>query len=354
MVLRRPYAFLIKHFRLIHLMIAILLAYLAFIMREIYKYLNSVIDQTVFRYDVLNYINYNIYIYIALALILCFVIYWLLKFKDKPRKMYLMLIVGYIIIGIFMFILFSHMHGFLNAIPDMKSLRLYRDIMSINLLFQYFFVIMMIIRGLGFDLKKFNFATDAQELNADAADSEEIEINTQIDTTNVVRMFNKKQREFGYFFREFKLYIITILVLVIGISGYILYSNFNKKYKVYKMDQVVGSINNIIIRNSYYNTDGDNNYVIVSFDAYKVGKQEKLNTGNMALYLGKEKYIPDKNICFKFSYLGNCYKKQYITNQSNNYIVTFKVKNLNINKAYIVYTDSYEHVYKIKLDMKET
>ena len=39
----------------------------------------------------------------------------------------------------------------------------------------------MAIRGLGFDIKKFDFNRDAQELNATDSDSEEVEINTKID-----------------------------------------------------------------------------------------------------------------------------------------------------------------------------
>ena len=354
MVLRRPYAFLIKHFRLIHLLIAILLTYLAIKNRSIYLYLNRVLKETILRYEALDYINYGIYIYIALALVLCFVIYSLLKFKDKPRKLYLILIVGYILIAIFMLFVFSYVSSLANTVPDSKTLRLYRDIFSISQVFQYFFVILMFIRGLGFDIKKFNFASDVQELNASSEDSEEIEINTKIDMVNTVRKITRQQREFGYFFKEFKKYIIAILIFIVVIMGYVLYNNLSKKYKVYNTGQVVGNSYNIVVKDSYYNTDGNDNYVIVSFDIAKYGKSEKLNVGNMALLIGKEKYIPDKNICYKFNYLGDCYKKQYVTDTYSNYIITYKVANLNINKAYIVYTDSFDRTYKVRLKMKET
>ena len=354
MVLRRPYAFLIKHFKLIHLLIAILLTYLAIKNRSIYLYLNSVLNETVLRYEALEYINYGIYIYIVLSLVLCFVIYSLLKFKDKPRKLYLVLIVGYSLIAIFMLFVFSYIGGLANNVPDSKTLRLYRDIFSIIQLFQYFFVILMFMRGLGFDIKKFNFASDVHELNASSEDSEEIEISTKIDMTNAVRKINRQQREFGYFLKEFKIYIIVILLLIVGIVGYVLYSNLSKKYKVYDMGQVIGNIYNVVVRDSYYNTDGNDNYVIVSFDISKYGKNERFNVGNMALLIGNEKYIPDKNICYKFNYLGDCYKKQYVTGIDNNYIIVYKVANLNINKAYIVYTDYFENTYKVKLKMKET
>ncbi len=354
MVLRRPYAFLIKHFRLIHLIIAILLTYLAIRNRGIYLYLGKVLNETVLRYEVMDYITYSIYIYIILALAFCLIIYLLLKYKDKPRKLYLILMGGYIVIAIFMLMVFSYMRSFTNTVPDVKTLRLYRDIFSISLLFQYFFIILMFVRGFGFDIKKFNFASDMHELNATAEDSEEVEVNTKIDITNIARKLNKQQREFGYFFQEFKVYIIVVMSVIVLIGGYVLYNNWSKKYKTYNFGQVIGSNYNIVITDSYYNVVGEDNYVIVKFDIAKPGKSEKFNTGNVALQIGKEKYLPNKNVCYKFNYLGDCYKKQYVNGTYKDYIITYKVDNLNINRAYIVYTDSFDRTYRVKLKMKET
>ena len=353
MVLRRPYAFLIKHFRLIHLIITFLFAYMAIKTRGIYTYLNSVISVSTNRYSAPDYIKYGLLVIIILALILCYIIRWLLKYKDKPRSLYTITITGYIIIAIFLLILFGYMQGFTSEIVDAKTIRFYRDTLLIVQFFQYYIVLAMAIRGFGFDIKKFDFNKDVEELKATASDSEEVEINTQIDTTNIMRKINKSSREFGYFFKEFKGYIITIIVIVIGITGFKIYGWFNNKYKVYNENEFVG-INNIIsISNSYYTVTNTNNYVIISFDAFRNGKKEQLNINNIALYIGKEKYLPDKTICSKFSSLGNCYKKQYISSDTNNYIITYSIDELNIQKAYIIYTDSYDKTYKIKLAMKE-
>ena len=63
MVFRRPYAFLIKHFRLIHLIITAILVYVVSFSNKIYTFINSCILDQVNRYNALEYINYNIYIY---------------------------------------------------------------------------------------------------------------------------------------------------------------------------------------------------------------------------------------------------------------------------------------------------
>jgi len=301
----------------------------------------------------LSHVNYSIFIFIFLAIILFYIIYWLLKHKDKPKRMYMIVIWGYILIGIFLMILYIYMQGFLNSVPEIKTIRFYRDTMLIVMAFQYFAAIFMLLRGLGFDIKKFNFDKDAQELNISESDSEEVEISADIDTTNISRRFRKRHREFGYFYKEFKGYILVSLLIVFGILGYKLYNYINATYKVYSENQPIGKINNVVIRDSYYKVDGNTNYVIVSFDISKDGKKDTFNIGKMSLQVGNKTYAPDKNVCSNFSDLGTCYKNQYIDLSIKTYLVAYQVDNLNIQKAYILYSDSYDDDYKVKLIMKE-
>lgn len=354
MILRRPYAFLIKHFRLIHIIITALLGYVLIKTRGIYKYIITVINDSVNRYNALDYIDYSIYIFMIIAISLCFIVYWLLKFKDKPRRAYKFTIVGYILIGIFLFVLYSYMNGFSNNFIEQRIIRLYRDIFLIVIVFQYFSIAFMLIRGLGFDIKKFNFSKDAQELNLNSSDSEEIEIDTQIDTSNALRILRKQGREFGYFFQEYKLYIIIVIIIVLLITGYKSYNYFNKKLKVYKENEIFGNIYKININNSYYNlSEENNNYIIIDLGISKLGNIERLNPNNIVLMIGKKEYLPNKNICYKFTSFGSCYKKQYITNNNENYILVYPVEETNIKKAYIQYNETYDNSYKVKLSLKK-
>lgn len=352
MILKKPYAFLIKYFRLIHLVLTGLLIYIVSKFNDIYKFFQMVIDDPANRYDAFSYVNNKLFIYILIVLVLCYIIYRLLKYKDKPRKMYIFTIVGYIVISIFMMVLFNYMNKITMEIDSEKVIRLYRDILLITLFIQYYNVIIMGIRGLGFDIKKFDFGRDIQELNLNESDSEEIEVNLNINTTNVMREIRRQKREFGYFYKEFKGYIIVIIILIIGILCYKGYSYYNDNYKIYNENDIVGIRNRISIKDSYYKIDSSS-YVIVNFDIFNNGRKEQFNTGNMVLVIGNEKYTINKNICYRFNKLGNCYKNQYITNKLNNYIVVFEVDNLNIQEAYILYDDGYDESYKIKLIMKE-
>ena len=353
MVLRRPYAFLIKHFRLIHLIITGILAYLVIRLRGVQKFLNSVISVSTNRYGAPEYISYGLIIIIFIVLILFLAIFWLLKYKDKPRKLYILSIGGYIIISVYLLILFSYLGTFTSSVVDAKTIRFYRDTLMIIMVFQYIIILFMAIRAMGFDIKKFDFNKDAQELNALESDSEEIEINTTIDTKNLVRGLEKGKRELGYYVKEYKIYVIivsAVILIILGIKGY---NFFTDKLKVYHEGDYIGEKSYVKITNTYYGIRDDGEYVIVKFDTFRNGKRTQLNINNIVLHMGKNEYLPDKTICSKFSTLGTCYKKQYVTNDVRSYIVVYSVDKLNTKRAYLTYSDSFDKTYKIKIKMQE-
>lgn len=352
MILRKPYGFLIKYFKIIHLVITAILAYVVIKYRDIYIYMGKCIKNSVNKYDASSYINYQIFIYIILAGLLLFLVYWLLKYKDKPRRIYIVSIVGYLIIGIILFITFIYLREFNNNLIDQKTIRLYRDILFIGSLFQYYIIIVMIIRGLGFDIKKFNFSKDVQELNLSIEDTEEVEVNIGLNTTNIVREVRKQSREFGYFFREYKIYIIVIIIAIMMFLGYKGYNYFSNKYKVYQENEYVGEIKHLSIKESYYQINNDQNYIVIKFNTYTSGSKDKLNSGNIILDVNGNKYTVDKNVCYKFKSIGNCYKQQYINNNESQYILVYLVDKLNIDKSYVVYNESYDKSYRIGLKMK--
>ena len=352
MVFRKPYAFLIKYFRLIHLIITGVLVYIVSQSNKIYSFINSCIDDPVNRYNAVDYIDYRIYIFIGVGLLLFAIIFWLFKYKDKPRNIYILSIFGYIASGIYLFLLYSYFSGLPNGIIDQKVIRAYRDIMLIILCFQYLIIIIMFVRGLGFDIKKFNFTKDIQELNITNEDGEEIEVDVNVDTNSIMRGIRKQKREFGYFLKEYRAFIIGILAIIVVSVMYFGYTYFSDKFKKYNQGESIGYINNLIIKNSYYNIDNDKNYIIVNFDISKYGVQEKFNVSNLVLTIGKDEYLANKNICNNFRKLGNCYKKQFITQDISSYIIVYEVDSINVENSYLIYKESYKNSFKVKLNLE--
>ena len=94
MVLRKPYAFLIKHFKFIHIVLSMLLMSLLYKNYTVYSFYDDFLKESKFNItgSVSNtLITPIIYVYIALIILIVFSIYLLMNFKKKNTKYYLSL-----------------------------------------------------------------------------------------------------------------------------------------------------------------------------------------------------------------------------------------------------------------------
>lgn len=354
MVIRKPYAFLIKHFRLVHLIITIFLGLTIYKTRSIYLFLNSCIEEAANTSNALNYVNYNIFVYIGIAIFLMFIIRWLLKYKDKPRKIYLFSMLYYAVISAVILLIMSYLNTLPGSIIIPKTIRLYRDTTLIILLVQYALTIVMLIRGLGFDIKKFNFKKDFQDLNINELDDEEVEVELFNNKDSIMQSVRKQKREFGYYLKEFKGIVIVILLIIIIIITIKGINYFKDKLKIYKENDSVGINNVLTITDSYYKVTEEGNYIIIRANLRTNVRENVLNAGIVNLHIGKEVYHPNKNICTRFGDKGVCYKKQYLTTEDLPYIFVYEIDDLKLEKDhYIEYNESYTIRYKIKLNLKE-
>ncbi len=105
MILKKPYAFIIKHFRTIHLLLLIPIIYLIIKTRAIVYFFNNYVTYgyTLNFSEVLtnissHYINILMYISVIVILFIFIAMSVLLQQKNKPTKLYNVCIIYYIII----------------------------------------------------------------------------------------------------------------------------------------------------------------------------------------------------------------------------------------------------------------
>ncbi len=240
MVLKKPYAFLIKHFKLIHLLLCIPLVYLLIRTGAIATFLNSYVGANYYTSQMNlagTYINYFMYLAILLVLLLVLTVYFLMRRKKKDTNFYAFLLIYYIVL----FLLITFCHGILTQIEDAvieaQTVRIYRDIAFIVYIPQFFFIGYSFLRGIGFDLKKFNFDEDAKELEITDIDSEEFELVFGKDAYKYKRTIRRFFREFKYYVLENKLAFIILSCVVLVTIGTMLYLNFGVYNKVYRQSQ---------------------------------------------------------------------------------------------------------------------
>ena len=100
MIFRKPYAFLIKNFRKIHILLLLLGFYVFYKENQIMAFVREYISLGTYSSSLesINNVATGLVIFsIILIIIISILMMWLLYYKKKPWKTYLIIIVEYII-----------------------------------------------------------------------------------------------------------------------------------------------------------------------------------------------------------------------------------------------------------------
>ena len=156
MILRKPYAFLIKHFKLIHLLLCIPFVYLIIRFGAMSSFLSNYVRANYYTSEVNvagTYINYFMYGAILLVILLALAIYFLMRKKEKDTKFYMAIIIYYIFLLIAITVYYSILGSIENATIEAQTVRVFRDLSYVIYLPQFFFLGYSALRGIGFDIK---------------------------------------------------------------------------------------------------------------------------------------------------------------------------------------------------------
>ena len=150
MILRKPYAILIKYFKIIHILMFIFFGYFVFVLRKIYMFFSNYIKDSNFTYFenmTTDYVPTIVFFMVIILIILGISIFLLMNKKEKPVLFYKVL-VAYCSILLIAFIYFLI---FFNSLADTvyEPLRVVinRDISLFVYLVNFFFVIVTFIKS---------------------------------------------------------------------------------------------------------------------------------------------------------------------------------------------------------------
>ena len=345
MVLKKPYAFLIKHFKLIHLLLCIPLVYLLIRTGAIANFLNTYVQANYYTNQTNLaglYINYFMYLAILLVLLLVLAIYLLMRQKKKDTRFYLFLLFYYVLL----FALITFCHSILNQIEsttlEAQTIRIYRDISLIIYLPQFFFVGYSFLRGIGFDVKKFNFDEDAKELEITDIDNEEFELVFGKDAYKYKRTIRRFFREFKYYILENKIGFSILASVVVVVLGTLLYLNFGVYNKVYRQTEnmnhngLVISVEKAILTNLDIGGNTLNKYYMALAVNIKNNKNSNtvLDYENFLLNVGGRFLKPILDQSANFPELGYPYinTTKIDANSSKTYVLVYEVDSSLINQ----------------------
>lgn len=351
MILRKPYAFLIKHFQKINF---VLLLLASFILYKNLSFSSMVSEYLTTKYynPVLNpmseYTSFFVYFVLFLIIIASCVLIYLLYYKKKPVIVYGLLILEYIAV----MISFSYAASYFDAtgfgLINLQQAMLVRDILFIVSLPQYVILILLLIRSLGLDLKKFGFRED-EEYDIKEEDREEFEVEVGIDPNNIKRGIRQKWRFFKYFFIENKIVISIVISIVLVVILYQGYQIIFVKNRIYHLNETFQANTYEMKINQVYFTGRDyagvkvNNenrkYIIVDLNIKNKSREEKSVDTNKFVIAAKNKfYAPIRTHDKYFTDLGKGYQGEKIKpEEDNHFILIYEIMPEDFGSVYTLY-----------------
>lgn len=366
MVVKSPYSFLIKNFRKIHVALLLISIYVYIKTMNLYSFVKQFLSLGTYDYyseSISKYISPLLYIATVLIVIATATILLLLKHKKKPWKLYLIPIVNYAVLFITLLVISSFFNSYTGQ-TETTNIRAMRDFLVLTTLPQYIFFVILIIRTLGIDLKKFNFKADQEFLELTSEDKKEFEINIEIDKESYKRLFKRLFRNLNYLYQEHKK-AVTAIIVILGVI--LLYNSYkfifitNKTYKT--GDTFQNSGYEITINKSYFTDkdykgdiiDKNKNFIIVDVTIKNNGNKRKINFNRFHIINGVKNYTPtSKTYETYFQDLGTAYEEKTIAKlETYRTLLIYKVdKELSKNKFVLYYQEldgNSSHLRKIKL-----
>lgn len=338
MIFKKPYGFLIKRFRIIHIILTALTIFIAVSSRNILAFFRRFISNgysvTVVDNMASEYISWTIYVTVIFVVVSLIAVYVLLRTKKKPNKIYLASIIYYIILFIFIIIASYLINSLSEGLWSAAAARTYRDIAQIIYYPQFFFIIVLGIRALGFNVKQFDFKSDLKELEITEEDSEEIELNINFQTYKAERLIRRFIREFYYYYLENKLIVNIIFIIVVAITLFLGFKSYEKIRYTYDVGETFNyngfSIN---VKDSILTNVDETGNSIFDGKYYLVLKLEiknnslnnaNLEYNNLKIYVDGEYINPSLDIGNHFLDYGNPFMgKKFSSGESKTYIIPY-------------------------------
>ena len=338
MILRKPYAFLIKNFRLIHLFMSIIMGYLVIKTSFVLSFYNNYVggEQLIKGYDISKQI-FTLWMFLWPLFIIAasISIIALLYKQKKPLRLYVANVAIYASIFILFFIALNFVNELETRLIDVRVIRAVRDFLTAAFFMQTIGVALMFVRATGFDIKQFNFQADIDKLNVSEEDKEEFELALSFDSDSLMRDLRRFFKNIKYTYLENQ--YISNLVLATGVLLVSLYSIvnffiFNKSYqeqKQFSLTNITMQVNRSYVTKNDYNNEviKQNTKLVVAEVNFKNNYDYKMrvDVSSMILEVGRRQYHPINDYDKQIQDLGNPYRNNYITKEGSTYLLVYQV-----------------------------
>ena len=348
MILRKPYAFFIKHFKLIHIILAALVCYSIYRTKLLLDFFNEY-SSTIINVqgqDLVTPLLPTLYQIVPIFIIMVSALVLVIMLvKKKPYIFYIITIA----IAIFSLVILQVSKGVLtdltDTLLDSRTIMLVRDLIMVSFLGQLFSIVIIVIRATGFDVKKFDFKTDLKDLEISEEDREEVEVQIKIDTNKNIRGIRRRIRFLKYAYKENKL-IFNFVFTFMGVAlvALITFSIMNKEKIITQNVYFNGNNFSVNLVDSYLvNTDYDGNvinsdyyYLLLRLDIKNnTTKNNSLDIATTKILIDNYVYTPTIEYRDSFFDFGPIYQSENIGSEYERKVLVYQIPKELINKDII-------------------
>ena len=346
MILKKPYAFLIKHFKLLHLILTAITAYLLKSSITVLQFFSSYMATT----EVLYFEDYStqlfnkmMFVLPIIIIVVIGIILLVLVRKKKPTIFYFisagMAVATYIMFNISM----QTIVKMETEIVDAQTTGLIRDFLMFTIIVQVYSLFINFIRGIGFDVKKFDFGKDLQELESTEEDDEEVEISINVDTNKINRKYRRSKRFIRYNYIEHQLFynIFFVCFGVVFVSVFTYFAFREEEtfgmYDTFITDNYIVTLKNAYVTSNNYRgkqISKDKRFVLVEADIATVSEDKVLDPRNVQLIIDGHNLYHIQKYKDDFFDLGFIYMGETLNLNTQTFIFLYEIEDYRDNMEF--------------------
>lgn len=342
MILRKPYAFFIKHFKLMHLLLAFLTFYSVYktkLLLDFFNEYSSIIIDISGQNLVTPLLPFLFQMSSLFIIILLSIILIVMIIKKKPFLFYIIAITTYIYNFVVIQISKSTLNILYDSMIEARTILLVRDLILISFIVQIFCSIVILIRGSGFDIKKFDFKSDLKQIEINEKDNEEVEVDINFDSNKLIRIIRNKIRYFRYSYIENKVIFNSIFASLGAVFLILIIMLLIPKAKIKQNEFFIANDFSVSIGDSYLvNTDykgnlldKENYYLIVKLNIKSLYEEHEIDPATTNILIQNYVYTPIFENLSSFFDFGNVYNGEQIGKEYEEKVLVYKIPKEIIN-----------------------
>jgi len=245
---------------------------------------------------------------------------------------------------------------------DVRTLKMVQDLLTTVYFIQIVSFFSLAMRATGFDVKKFDFKKDLQELEIEENDNEEFELSVDLSSDETKRKLHRAFRHAKYAYKENKYTLWLLLGIVVAITCIVLYMNINVYNKVYSKNEAFAVTYFTMSLSDAYSSrvDYKGNEMLEDEESLlmvrlkiknNTNKERELESARLALKIDEHYFHHEVSYDERLIDVGTVYNKQNIASNFTEYLFVFKIPtNFLDEKLTLIYSDYNDKNVKMNVE----